>query len=473
MTDDLKPYPAYKDSGVPWLGKVPESWQAERLKTRVKNIVQQTAEFSHDELHVALEHVESWTGRLRDGVPDATFDSQVKSFRANDVLFGKLRPYLAKVVRPNRDGVCVGEFFVLRPRDLKVSAPYLEHLLRSKPIIDAINSSTFGAKMPRADWQFVGSMRLSFPSLLDQSAIVRFLEDAERRIRRFVRVKQKLIKLLEEQKQAIINQAVTRGLNPNVRLKASGVEWLGEVPEHWEILRGKYVGRLFSTPSVSDDDLTENSDSHLMYLKVSDLARTNAAFRLTQSKLYVKSTKVDAQRPNRPCVVFPKRGGAIYTNKVAIVETNCLLDPNLMGWDISDRFDPLYVALLLKTRTLADLADVSSVPQLNNKHINPISFPAPSRPEQEAILAQLDLDLAGINTAISRTQNELSLVREYRTRLIADVVTGKLDVRDTAAGLPDETSQEETILDDAEPLFEDDVEDSDSDLETALEEVEA
>ena len=98
--------------------------------------------------------------------------------------------------------------------------------------------------MPRADWQFVGNVRLSFPPLPEQSAIVRFLDHADRRIRRYIRAKQKLIKLLEEQKQAIIHRAVTRGLDPNVRLKPSGVEWLGDVPEHWEVVRVKEL----STP---------------------------------------------------------------------------------------------------------------------------------------------------------------------------------------------------------------------------------
>lgn len=163
MIADLKSYPAMKDSGVPWLGAVPEHWMVERLKARAANVIELTTERPSGAPYVALEHVESWTGRLREASLDTTFDSQVKRFLANDVLFGKLRPYLAKVTRPTRDGVCVGEFFVLRARGHALSAPYLEHLLRSKPIIDIVNSSTFGAKMPRADWQFVGSLQLAIP----------------------------------------------------------------------------------------------------------------------------------------------------------------------------------------------------------------------------------------------------------------------------------------------------------------------
>ena len=227
----LKPYPDYKDSRIEWLGEVPKHWITERFKSLMHNIVEQTTERRGAGLYVALEHVESWTGRLRHAGLDVSFDSQVKCFRSGDVLFGKLRPYLAKVTRPTSDGICVGEFLVLRPRHSNATAPYMEQLLRSKPIIDAVNSSTFGAKMPRADWQFMGGMAIALPPLPEQAAIVRFLDHADRRIRRYIRAKQQLITLLEEQKQAVIHQAVTgRGLDPNVRLKPSGVEWLGDVP---------------------------------------------------------------------------------------------------------------------------------------------------------------------------------------------------------------------------------------------------
>ena len=201
MSADLKPYPAMKDSGVEWLGDVPKHWTTERFKSSMHNIVEQTTERRGAGLYVALEHVESWTGRLRHAGLDVSFDSQVKCFRSGDVLFGKLRPYLAKVTRPTSDGICVGEFLVLRPRHSNATAPYMEQQLRSKPIIDAVNSSTFGAKC-RA---LIGSSWvewIALPPLPEQAAIVRFLDHADRRIRRYIRAKQQLITLLEEQKQA-------------------------------------------------------------------------------------------------------------------------------------------------------------------------------------------------------------------------------------------------------------------------------
>lgn len=157
MTADLKLYPAYKPSGVSWLGDVPAYWAVRRLKTHVDNINDQTSGPREGDICLALEHVETRTGQYRDAGSDVSFDSRGKRFRPDEVLFCNLRSYLAKVTRPNRAGVCVGEFLVQRPSDDALTPYYLEHLLRSKPVSDTVDVSTCGAKMPRADWRFIGS----------------------------------------------------------------------------------------------------------------------------------------------------------------------------------------------------------------------------------------------------------------------------------------------------------------------------
>ena len=214
MTHTANPYPVYKPSSVSWIGDVPGHWEMPRLKGYVTNALDLSRVPIDGELYLALEHVESWTGRFSEAGNGVSFSGQMKRFHAEDVLFGKLRPYLAKVACPKRNGVCVGEFLVLRPHDALLSPRYLEQLLRSKPAIDTIDSSTFGAKMPRADWQFIGDLLFPLPPLAEQAAIVRYLDHTDRRIRRYVSTKRKLIALLEEEKQAIVNQAVTRALTP-------------------------------------------------------------------------------------------------------------------------------------------------------------------------------------------------------------------------------------------------------------------
>jgi len=311
MIADLKPYPKMKDSGVEWLGEVPEHWAIERLKSSMSNVIQQTAERQDSDLYIALEHVESWTGHLSQSGSDVSFDSQVKRFRSGDVLFGKLRPYLAKVTRPTSDGVCVGEFLVLRPRVPNATAPYVEQLLRSKPIIDAINCSTFGAKMPRADWQFVGGMAVTLPPLPEQTAIVRFLDHADRRIRRYIRAKQKLIGLLEEQKQAIIHRAVTRGLDPDVRLKDSGVEWLGKVPEHWEVRRVKSLSivKRGASPRPIADSKYFDEDGEYAWVRIADVTASIRYLEKTTQQLSTLGQSLSV--PLEPGSLFLSIAGSV------------------------------------------------------------------------------------------------------------------------------------------------------------------
>ena len=209
VTKGLDPDAPMKNSGVEWLGEIPTHWAVARLKSHVANIADQTDECGADEIYLALENVEGWTGKLLEVGNDASFDSRVKRFQIGDVLFGKLRPYLAKVTSPNYNGVCVSEFFVLRSRSDGFMSKYLEYLLLSRPIIDAINSATYGAKMPRADWQFMGGMKQPVPPLTEQTNIAAFLDRETTKIDALVSRKERLIELLQEKRTALISAAVT------------------------------------------------------------------------------------------------------------------------------------------------------------------------------------------------------------------------------------------------------------------------
>ncbi|HDL41847.1 MAG TPA: restriction endonuclease subunit S [Actinobacteria bacterium] len=471
MITDLKPYPAMKDSGVPWLGEVPAHWDIERLKSLMSNIIQQTARRKDTDLYIALEHVESWTGRIQSAEPDVSFDSQVKRFQSGDVLFGKLRPYLAKVARPAGNGVCVGEFFVLRPQDSKATAAYMEQLLRAKPVIDAVNSSTFGAKMPRADWYSLGGMPVTLPPLPEQAAIVRFLDYMDRRIRRYIRAKQTLIKLLEEQKQAIIHRAVTRGLDADVRLKPSGVEWLGEVPAHWEVKRLKVMAQirygLGQPPRESETGLplirATNVDhgrileKNLVRVDPEDVPSTRNAFLSEGEIVVVRSGAYTADS-----AIIPRE----YAGAVA-------------GYDMvvtPRKARPEFIALALLCTYVRDdqliIASMRSAqPHLNAEELGVALVMVPPEVEQVRIVDYLTSATRELDAAAETAHREISLLREYRTRLIADVVTGKLDVREVAARLPDEDDEPESLEDDDALI---DAEDATSaDLDAVSEEAEA
>jgi type I restriction enzyme S subunit len=175
----------------------------------VRNVVDLTTSRKESDLYIALEQVESWSGHYTEAAPGVVFEGNVKRFSAGDVLFSKLRPYLAKVIQPSQDGVCVGEFLVLRPNTASLDAAYMEQFLRAKSVIDAISGSTFGAKMPRADWQYIGSMNVVVPPPDEQSAIVRYLDAATADLEKATDAAHREIDLLREYRTRLIADVVT------------------------------------------------------------------------------------------------------------------------------------------------------------------------------------------------------------------------------------------------------------------------
>ena len=398
---------------------MPEHWNVTRLKTRVANVVDITRESNRDDIYLALEHVESWTGKYTVG-GGVRFDSQAKRFRAEDVLFGKLRPYLAKVTRPNQSGVCVSELLVLRPRVADLSSRYLEQLLRSKQVIDAVDASTFGAKMPRADWQFIGDMRISLPPLAEQRAIARYLDYVDGRIERYIRAKERLIGLLEEQKRAVINQAVTRGLDPDVPLKPSGVEWLGDVPAHWEVRR---LRTLANIATGGKDTVDRQDDGRYPFFVRSQTVEKIDSWSFDGEAVLTAGDGVGVGR------VFHYVDGKFDFHQRVYKFSDFR--------DVYGRFFFHFLSAMFRfvvsQGTAKSTVDSLRLPMLQN-------FPVvlPKSTEQVAIVRHLDEHMMLSEKALSQTRKQIELIKEFRTRLIADVVTGKLDVRDAVAGLADD-----------------------------------
>ena len=210
-TAGLAPATRFKPSGVEWIGDVPESWDVRPL---IRSVFRSDEKVESDEAsglpYVGLEHVESWTGRLLPLDDQVTPESISNFFMPGSVLFSKLRPYLAKAFCPDFEGLCSTEFLVLSPLDYDQG--YLLYLMLTDGFVSQVDSSTYGAKMPRASWKFVGSCLLPLPPLNEQKAIADYLNQETERIDTLVAKQQLLIKRLEEYRAALITQTVTRGL---------------------------------------------------------------------------------------------------------------------------------------------------------------------------------------------------------------------------------------------------------------------
>ena len=433
------PYPRMKDSGTEWLGQVPAHWNIERLKRSLVNVAEQTAERPGSGAVIALENVESWTGRVTHAAPGTPFDSQLKRFQAGDLLFGKLRPYLAKVTRPSRAGLCVGEFFVLRPRRETHEGPYFERLLRAKPVLDAVAASTSGARMPRANWQFMGAMPVVRPPLAEQTAIVRFLDYVDRRIRRYIRAKEKLMALLEEQNQSVIHQAVTGQIDvrtgrPYPAYKDSGVEWLGKVPEHWERRRLKSILRVVDRrSSTGAETLLSLRRDHGIVIYAEHFSRPPQGKSLVGFKLVATDQLVVNRLQANNGLVFRSSLDGLVSPDYSVFKAK---SPVQMQY-LSDLLRTVtYRANFRRQATGLGTGTAGFLRLYDDKFLaTPVYLP--SRSEQVRILDWLAKTAARTAKLAERQRQQARRVEELRTRLMADVVTGKVDVREAAAALPE------------------------------------
>ena len=439
-----RPYPAYKPSGIPWLGDVPEHWDVQRGKALLVPVDMRSTTGSEELLTVSAQH--GIVPRESANVTMFKAESYIgyKLCWPGDLVINSLWAWARGLGVSQYHGIVSSAYGVYR--SLPMAHPQFIHLLvRSIPFqweLQVRSKGVWVSRLQLTDEAFLGAP-FPLPALPEQAAIVRYLDHMDRRIRRYVSAKRRLIALLEEEKQAVINQAVTRGLDPNVRLKSSGVEWLGDVPEHWEMrplkrwVSTKITDGPHETPDFLDDGIPFMSAESMVEGRL-DFSRRRGLISREQHKLYCRKC-----RPQRNDIFLCKSGAT--TGKVAIVDTAdefSVWSPlALIRVDSQKVLAHLLFAVLQASyvqRQVEDSWSYGTQPNLAMNAMERIAVVLPPIMEQRKVLAYLGRATNKISEAIARTRRQIELVEEYRTRLIADVVTGKLDVREAAARLPDE-----------------------------------
>ena len=465
MIHGLKPYPAMKDSGVPWLGQVPEHWDVRRLK--------QLCRFAYG-----------------DSLPtDTRQDGSVAVFGSNGrvgahasantqapcIVIGRKGSF-GKVNFSYEPVFAIDTTFFVDQRFTQANLRWLSYLLGWLRLDEVSKDSA----VPGLDREDAYQQIAVYPAdTKEQAAIVRFLDHADRRIRRYIRAKQKLIKLLEEQKQAIIHRAVTRGPDPNVRLKPSGVEWLGDVPEHWEVKRLKALVTRVTSGSRGWSNFA--ADNGPLFIRIGNLTRGSIDLDLSDAvRLNLPSTVLgEAARtglkPNDLLLSITAFIGSVAVVprgfEEAYISQHVACCRPVTG--VANARWLAYVLLSPVGQTHGQLCMYGGTKQgLSLDDVKNYLVLIPPRDEQDQLVESIEKDTQEVNSAIASTKREISLLREWRTRLIADVVTGKLDVRAAAANLPDEADEPEAPAD-SEALAEGDEDTADGDLDAAPEEAEA
>ncbi len=447
----LHPYPVYKPSDIPWLDDVPEHWDVRRLRTvaemRVSNVDKHSRE---GEIPVRLcNYTDVYKNdHVKQGIAfmgaTASMD-EIEKFRLErgDVLITKDSETWDDIGVPSLvtesadDLICGYHLALLRPSE-DILGAYLARALQTNEVAYQFHVRANGVTRYGLTHEGIQSVRIPLPPLLEQAAIVRYLDHADRRIRRYVSAKHKLIGLLEEEKQAVVNRAVTRGLDPNALLKPSGVEWLGDVPEHWDVRRAKFFY----------DEVDERSTTGAEEL-MSVSHKTGVTPRKRNVTMFLAESNVGYKLCHPGDIVINTMWA--YMAALGVARQNGLVSPSYGVYRPYNhkQMDHTYIDSLLRTEayranyTIRSTGITSSRLRLYPESFLDMPLLCPPIEEQNAIVEYIGSVAEATDNAIARARHQIELLEEYRTRLIADVVTGKLDVRDAAAQLPEEAGGEE------------------------------
>jgi len=467
MIADLKPYAEYKESGLPWLGQVPGHWDVHKPR-HIGSLSKGVGGTKEDAVSTGVPCVRY--GELY--TTHTFFVRKPKAFvypdRASsytpihygDVLFAASGETLAEIGKSavnliEGTAVCGGDVIILRPT-VAVHAPFLGYVMDCHPSATQKATMGRGTTVKHIYPDELKQLLFPFPPVSEQAAIVRFLDWANGRLERAIRAKRKVIALLGEQKQAIIHRAVTRGLDPSVPLKPSGSRWFPELPSQWEaltlrrVIRSAIDGPHFS-PTYHDDGIPFLS------------ARNVRADRwlLGDVKFISEADYVDFSRRVRPETgdVLYTKGGTTGVARVVDLTFRFQVWVHIAVLKLQTKLVcPEYLAYCLNSPRCYEQAQLFTRGATNQDlglgRMKDIELPVPPTVgEQQRIVAFLNAQCSSFNTAISRLNREIELLREYRTRLVADVVTGKLDVREAALHLSDEAPVD-LIANETDLLFE-------------------
>jgi type I restriction enzyme S subunit len=440
MIEGLKPYSEYKESGLPWLGRYPKNWSVRRTKILFEERVQKG--FPNEPLLAATQtkgvvKKEDYETRTVTAQKDLHL---LKLVEVGDYVIS-LRSFQGGIEVAHCRGIISPAYTVLKPRTTATSG-YYSHFFKAKPFIDSLSLFVTGIREGQnIDYERLSRAELPMPSEDEQAAIVRFLDHANRKIDGFIRAKRKLIRLLNEQKHTIIHRAVTCGLNPKASLKPSGIPWLGEIPEHWDVLRAKFLFEPVDVRSKTGEEelLTVSSSDGVVLRSSRTIMMFKAASYIGHKLCWPQDLVINSLWAWAKGLGFSDHHGIVSTAygvyrlrasfKTRWTYFNHLLRSSAYDWEFHVRSRGIWKSRL----------------QLTDTSFLDMSIVIPPELEALNIVRHVDANTAELTAAIVRIEREIVLMQEYRVRLTADIVTGELDVREASAKLPE--PDEEIIKD--------------------------
>lgn len=449
----------YKKSEITWLPMIPAHWntlKGKHLFTKMNRPIS-----TSDEVVTCFRDgtVTLRKNRRLRGFTESIKEIGYQGIRKGDLVIHVMDAFAGAIGISDSDGKATPVYSVCKPK-LDLNPSFYALIVREMARVGYITSLAKGIRERSTDFRFetFAAQLLPLPSIEEQNAIAYFIDWKTRQINKFIQKKKRLIELLKEQKQVIINQAVTRGLDSNPRLKPSGIDWLGDIPEHWKISRLRNIATVRAS---GVDKHTMDGEPPVRLCNYVDVYKNNE---ITDELDFMKASATPAEIANFKLL----RGDVIITKDsedwkdigipAYVPQT---IDNLICGYHLSlirpynDLIDGMFLYTSLLSEAVADQFRISATGVtrfgLSQGSIKDVQIPLPPIAEQKAISEYVKIKNESINQVIARTQKEIQLIQEYRTRLISDAVTGQLDVRNIEiSDIAEEDHIEETLEEEQE-----------------------
>ncbi|MCY4557884.1 MAG: NADAR domain-containing protein [Chloroflexi bacterium] len=443
-------YPAYRPARVHWLGEIPAHWQEKRGKYFFREI-DERSQTGEEEL-LSVSHTTGVTPRSQKKVTMFKAESYVghKVARPNDVVINTMWAWMSALGVSKNVGIVSPAYGVYRPLDSEDFLPeYVDYLLRTPMLRWEYICRSTGIRASRLRLYPDKFLDIAFPCppRKEQERMVAFLRAKEVQVRRLIRNKRRLIGLLTEQKQAIINRAVTRGLNPDAPMKPTGIDWMPEVPAYWMMTPLRHLSTCLDGKRVPlEASAREKMLGDIPYWGANQIIDHLNDFLFDEDLILLGEDGAPFFDRNKPVAFFSQ--GKVWPNNHIHV-----LRPKLGN-------RPQFIVHALNCVDFTNYVSGATRDKLTQSYMKAIPIPIPPESEQDAVLEHLERECTPLDATAERAAREIAFIQEYRERLIADVITGKLDVRHIEIATPankpicdeDDALEEELEGDDADVM---------------------
>ena len=426
----MKPYPEYKDSGIEFVGEIPKDWDTIRCTYlfEVKSIKNTSGEIN---LSVYRDYGVIKRDSRDDNynrVPEDT--SNYKLVEPGDFVFNKMKCWQGSLGLSEYRGIVSPAYTICKPKK-HFHGKYFHYLLRSQPYIQEFKRLSYGIRVGQWELRFEDfkDIVVPFPAVPEQTQIANFLDRKTQQIDELIRIKERRVELLQEQRTALIQQTVTKGLDPNVEMKPSEVEYIGDIPKHWTITRLKYVSNIPVTYglNIDPDKYTTNG---IRFIRITDIDKRGG---LRENGVYLSESDVPQEQILNRYDLLLCRSGTVGKSYLHLEKEKYASAGYLVRFNFGDYRTSKFIYYVTQSHFYRNWLEqeiiIATIQNVNGKKYSNFQIPFPLPQERTQIVNFLDHKTAQIDELRSNEQQSIELLKEYRQTLISEVVTGKIDVR--------------------------------------------